>query len=74
MKINSLINQYLKTMKKLIFIRNGFRGILLFFLIVSLFLSRDVNHVLFNFIYIMLSIGLIGMIVLEIILFIKKKS
>jgi len=61
-------------MKNLIFIRNVFRVILLTFLIISLFMPKDTNYIIFNLAYSMLSIGLLGMIILEIILFTKKKS
>jgi len=61
-------------MKNLIIARNIFRVILLFFLILSLFIPKDINRIFFNMVYSMLSIGLMGVIIIEIILFIKKKK
>lgn len=61
-------------MNRLIIVRNVFRIILLTFLIISLFIPKDLNCIIFNMVYSMLSIGLLGVIITEIILFIKKKT
>jgi len=61
-------------MKKLIFIRNIFRGILLFSLIFRSFFVKDINYTWNIITYIFLAFGLIGVVSLEVILFIEKKK
>ena len=60
-------------MNSLLIIRNIFRGIGLVSLIFRLFFVKQICYLLNVFSYIMLAIGLAGIIIMEIIIYIRKK-
>ena len=61
-------------MKTILFIRNVFRGILLISLLFRLFIVEKLSYNWDVVSYISLAIGLAGMIILEIIVYIIKKT
>jgi hypothetical protein len=61
-------------MKRLLVIRNIFRGMLLISLLFRLFFVEKLSYSWNVISYVFLAIGLVGMIVLEIVVYSKKKS
>jgi hypothetical protein len=61
-------------MRKLNVIRNIFRGLLLCSLIFRSFFLKDINYTWNIITYLLLAFAIVGLISLEIMLFIKKKK